>query len=274
MLSNKTILLTGATDGIGYQTAIELAKLNPVLILHGKNQKKGEAIKDELVSWTGNKQIYYFNADLSSFDQIEAFTEKIHEKFQHIDILINNAGIYESNKIILDNGFEKTFMVNHLSVFSLSLSLLDLLKKANNAKIINVSSMVHAGSIDFGNLNGEKSYSGDSAYALSKLCNILFTYELAERLKSQNILVNALHPGVINTKLLRAGWGSFGSSVKEGAKRILFLVKDEEGNFTNKYFENDCIVKSAQISYDKATSKQLWKISMSWANQFFKKKIS
>jgi len=274
MLKGKIILLTGATDGIGYQTAIELAKLNPVLILHGKNLKKGETIKKELISWSGNKQIHYFNADLSSFSQIEAFSEAIHKEFQHIDILINNAGIYESNKIILDNGFEKTFMVNHLAAFSLSLSFLDLLKKANNAKIINVSSMVHAGSIDFGNLNAEKSYSGDSAYSLSKLCNILFSYELAERLKSQNILVNAMHPGVINTKLLRAGWGPFGSSVTEGAKRILFLAKDEEENFTNKYFENDRVVKSAQISYDEATRRQLWKISISWANQFLKKKLS
>ncbi len=165
-------------------------------------------------------------------------------------------------------------MVNYLSAFTLTLSLLDLLKKADNAKIINVSSMVHAGSIDFGNLNAEKSYSGDSAYSLSKLCNILFSYELAERLKSQNILVNALHPGVINTKLLRAGWGAFGSSTIEGAKRILFLAKDGAEAVTGKYFEQDRAVKSAQISYDEAARRQLWKISISWANQFLKKKIS
>ncbi|OQX97198.1 MAG: hypothetical protein B6I20_13170 [Bacteroidetes bacterium 4572_117] len=274
MLANKIILLTGATDGIGYQTAIELAKLNPVLILHGKNLKKGEEIKNELISNTGNKQIHYYNADLSSFGQIGAFSEVVHKEFQHIDILINNAGIYEANKIILENGFEKTFMVNYLSSFSLTLSLLDLLKKADNAKIINVSSMVHASSIDFGNLNAEKSYSGESAYSLSKLCNILFSYELAEKLKSQDIRVNALHPGVINTKLLRTGWGPFGDSVKEGAKRILFLVKDENLAVTGKYFEQDYEVQSAQVSYNEATRKKLWKISLSWANRFLKKKIS
>ena len=274
MLENETILLTGATDGIGYQTAIELANLNPVLILHGKNQEKGETIKNELISKTGNKQIHYYNADLTSFTQIEAFSEAIHKEYQCVDILINNAGIFESTKITLENGFEKTFMVNHLATFSLTLSLLDLLKKADNAKIINVSSMVHAASIDFGNLNAEKSYSGEAAYSLSKLCNILFSYELAEKLKFQKISVNALHPGVINTKLLRAGWGAFGSSSTEGAKRILFLAKDGEENFTNKYFENDRAVKSAQISYDEAARRQLWKISISWANQFLKKKTS
>ncbi|MEN8122433.1 MAG: SDR family NAD(P)-dependent oxidoreductase [Bacteroidota bacterium] len=274
MLEGKTILLTGATDGIGYQTAIELAKLNPVLILHGKNPEKGDAIKNELISTTGNKQIHYFNADLASFSQIEDFTETIHKKFQHIDILINNAGIYESNKVILENGFEKTFMVNYLSAFTLTLSLLDLLEKANHAKIINVSSMVHAGSIDFSNLNGNISYSGESAYSLSKLCNILFSYELAERVKSQNILVNALHPGVINTKLLRAGWGPFGSSVIEGAKRILFLVNDEQKNLSGKYFENDQQTQSANITYNELTRKKLWKISMSWANKYLKTKLS
>lgn len=270
MLTNKTILLTGATDGIGYQTAIELAKMNPVLILHGKDATKGESIKNQLISDSGNKQIHYFNADLSSFAQINAFIDKIKGQFSHIDILINNAGIYEADKIILENGFEKTFMVNYLSAFHLTLRLLDLLRKSPSAKIINVSSMVHAGSIDFSNLNGNKSYSGDSAYSLSKLCNILFTYELAEKLKDERITVNALHPGVINTKLLRAGWGAMGSSATEGAQRILFLVKDVDETLTGKYFEHDRETKSADISYDQKTRKDLWNISLSWINNVFK----
>ena len=269
MLANKTILLTGATDGIGYQTAIELAKMNPVLILHGKNETKGEKIKNQLIGGSGNKKIYYFNADLSSFTQIDAFIDKIKGKFDHIDILINNAGIYEANKMILENGFEKTFMVNYLSAFHLTLRLLDLLKKSPCAKIINLSSMVHAGSIDFANLNGEKSYSGDSAYSLSKLCNILFTYELAEKLQDEKITVNALHPGVINTKLLRAGWGAMGASATEGAQRILFLVKDIGKTITGKYFEYDKETRSAAISYDKKIRKELWNISLSWTNNVF-----
>ena len=208
------------------------------------------------------------------FDQIETFSDQIHQKFQHIDILINNAGIFQTTKEILKNGLEKTFMVNYLSAFILTLSLHDLLKKAMYLKIINLSSMIHAGSIDFGNLNCQKSFSGESAYSVSKLCNILFSYELAEKLNSQNILINALHPGVINTKLLRAGWGPLGSSLSEGAKRILFLVKDELEEVTGKYFENDQVVKSAEISYNEAIRKQLWGISMSWANQFLKKNLS
>jgi NAD(P)-dependent dehydrogenase (short-subunit alcohol dehydrogenase family) len=269
VFKNKTILLTGATDGIGYQTAIELAKMNPVLILHGKNETKGENIKNQLISDSGNEKIHYFNADLSSFTQINAFIDKIKEQFSHIDVLINNAGIYEAHKIILDNGFEKTFMVNYLSAFHLALGLLDLLRKSSSAKIINVSSMVHAGTIDFANINGNKSYSGDSAYSLSKLCNILFTYELAANLKNEKITVNALHPGVINTKLLRAGWGAMGASATEGAQRILFLVKDVDETVSGKYFEHDRETKSADISYNNKIRKELWDISLSWTNNIF-----
>ena len=272
MFANKTILLTGATDGIGLQTAGELAKLNIKLILHGKNPDKGNKIIEKLISETGNTNIHYYNVDLSSFKMIEGFTAKINADFNQLDILINNAGIYESNKVILQNGLEKSFMVNYLSSFVLTLQLLPSLKKGKESKIINLSSMVHASNIDFENLNAEKSYSGSDAYSLSKLCNILFTYKLAELLKNDKVSVNALHPGVINTKLLRAGWGPFGNATIEGAKRIMFLVK--MSNFvTGKYFENDKQIKSAAISYDKNIQNQLWDYSIKTANKFLQKPI-
>jgi len=272
MLSGKIILLTGATDGIGLQTANDLAGLNPVLILHGKNADKGKKLKESLVAQTGNNNIYYFNADLSSFKDIENFAETVKNEFSRIDIIINNAGIYESKKIILDTGQEKTFMVNYLSAFVLTLQLLDLLKKSDSGKIINVSSMVHASTIDFENLNGEKFYSGDAAYSLSKLCNILFTYKLADLLKKDNISVNALHPGVINTKLLRAGWGPFGASASEGAARIMFLIRLNQ-KISGKYFENDKDTTSAAVSYDKSIQDKLWNYSVEKANQYLTKPI-
>ena len=127
--------------------------------------------------------------------------------------------------------------------------------------------MIHANNIDFENLNGEKYYSGESAYSLTKLCNILFTNELSLKLKNHHITVNALHPGVINTKLLRAGWGKFGSSAAEGAKRILYLAdSDEVKNITGKYFMNDKPVRSADITYDKNIRKKLWDISLKYLN--------
>ncbi|MEA3451532.1 MAG: SDR family NAD(P)-dependent oxidoreductase, partial [Bacteroidota bacterium] len=259
---NKIILLTGATDGIGKQAAFELAEKKAILLMHGKNIEKGLKIKDEIILKTGNKNVEYFNADFTSFDDIKQFSENIHNKFSHIDILINNAGIYESQKVILKNGIEKNFMVNHLAMFSLTLELLNLLKKAENARIINVSSMIHANNIDFDNLNGEKHYSGSNAYSLTKLCNILFTVELSSILKNENITVNAMHPGVINTKLLKVGWGAMGSSTSEGAERILYLANsDDVKNSTGKYFMNDRITKPANICDDKNVRRVLWEIS-------------
>ncbi|MCF6242755.1 MAG: SDR family oxidoreductase [Bacteroidales bacterium] len=268
MLSNKTILITGATDGIGLQTALELAKLDANLIIHGKNPDKGKTVKEDLISKTKNSKIHYYNADLSSFDEIEHFSNQIVKDFTRLDVLINNAGIYEKKKIILENGLEKTFMVNYLSAFVLTLKLLSLIKKGEDSKIINVSSMVHASSIDFENLNGEKFYSGDSAYSLSKLCNILFTYQLAEVLEKDKIAVNALHPGVINTKLLRAGWGPFGSSTDEGAACILYLVKMKQF-VSGYYFENDNQKRSSAISYDKLVMKRLWDYSKNLSQSYF-----
>ena len=263
MLKNKIILLTGATDGIGKQTAYQLANKNAILLLHGKNIEKGSKIKDDIIKKTGNNNIEYFNADFTSFSEIEKLSKNIHDKFSKIDILINNAGIYENQKIILENNIEKNFMVNHLANFSLTLKLLDLLKKSENARIINVSSMIHANSIDFDNLNAEKFYSGDYAYSLSKLCNILFTIELSIKLKNENITVNALHPGVINTKLLKAGWGASGNSTKEGAKRLLYLSEsDEVKNITGKYFMNDEITEPAQVVFVQNIREKLWKISI------------
>ncbi len=268
MIKNKVILLTGATDGIGKQTAFALAEMGAILLIHGKDSNKGKKIRSQIFSRTGNPNVHYFNADFTSFDDITKLSVGIHNEVSHIDILINNAGVYENDKIILDSGIEKSFMVNHLAPFSLTLQLLDLLEKSENARIINVSSMIHADSIDFENLNGEKYFSGDSAYSLSKLCNILFTNELSSRLSGKNITVNSLHPGVINTKLLRAGWSGFGDSTTEGARRLIYLAESNDvKDVTGKYFMNDNITKSSPISYDKDVMKRLWDISLGLSNR-------
>lgn len=265
MLKNKIIFLTGATDGIGKQTAFMLAEKNAMLLMHGKNIEKGLEIRDEIIRKTKNTNIFYFNADFTSFRDIQILSTEIHKQFNTIDILINNAGVYENKKIILVNGIEKTFMVNHLASFSLTLKFLDLLKKSNKARIINVSSMIHANSIDFENLNSEKYYSGDDAYSRTKLCNILFSNRLNSIVNDKSITINTLHPGVINTKLLRAGWGGYGNTTIEGAKRIFYLAtsKDVE-NISGKYFMNDKQIKPSEIAFNKTIQKRLWDISINF----------
>ena len=263
MLHNKTILLTGATDGIGKQTALELAKRGAILLMHGRNKEKGHKIKADIIAKTANKNIFYYNADFTSFEEIKQLSDTLHKDFSHLDIIVNNAGIFENQKIILANGIEKNFMVNHLASFSLSLQLLDLVEKSNHGHIINVSSMIHANHIDFDNLNGEKQYSGESAYSLTKLCNILFTNKLNKLFKDKNIRTNSLHPGVINTKLLAAGWGPFGSPTIEGAKRILYLAESKGiETISGKYFVDDRVREAASIAYDESVMEQLWDVSL------------
>ncbi len=259
----KTILITGATDGIGKQTALELAEKGHEIILHGRNEMRGLLVKEDLIKQTGNEKIHYANADFTDFEQIREFAGEIKSNFQHLDVLLNNAGVIEPNRVVLPNGFEKTFMVNHLAHFFLTFRLIDLLKKSDEARIVNVSSQAQTGSIDFNNLNGEKYYDSYNAYALSKLENVLFTYRLARELKKDNISVNALHPGVIATKLLRVGWGAGGASIETGARTTVYVsVSDDLKGKTGLYFVNAKERRSSAISYDQKVQERLWNLSL------------
>jgi len=261
-VKNKTILITGSTDGIGKQTALDLAKMGATVLLHGRNPARADKVLHEIKKTTGNNRIGVFIADLSSLKQVRNLSGQVLKKHERLDVLINNAGVYETMHRISEDGFEMTLAVNHLAPFLLTLLLLDLIKKSAPCRIINVSSQVHASSIDFENLNAEKHYSAYEAYSQSKLCNVLFTYELAERLKGTGITVNCLHPGVIDTKLLKAGWGMGGSPVTQGAKTSVYLATAPElSTVTGKYFKNMKPTKSSRISYDAKIRKRLWEIS-------------
>ncbi len=259
----KTILITGATDGIGKQTALVLAEMGHEIILHGRNEVRGKDVLNFLQRQTKNENLHYVNADFTEFSEIDKLVENLKANFNKIDVLINNAGVFENHKVILPNGFERTFMVNHLAPFSLTLQLLGLIRNSGAGRIVNVSSMAQAGTMDFDNLNGEKYFDGYNAYALSKLENVLFTYKLARELRNTGIKVNALHPGVISTKLLHAGWGSGGASLDEGSKTSVFIATSESiKDKTGLYFVNSQERRSSAISYDKKIQDRLWEISL------------
>lgn len=258
-MEQKFILITGSTDGIGYQTAIELAKLGHHIIVHGRNQEKAKVAMQKIKEETNSANVSFVYADLGVLAQIREMANRIYEKFDRLDVLINNAGIIRHERTINQDGLEETFAINYLAPFYLTNLLLDLLKKGNASRIVNVASRVHSNQFDFNDLQLEEGYTAVKAYAKSKTALILFTYHLAEKLQDKSITVNCLHPGVINTKLLRAASGSGGAPVNEGAKKLLFAATAPElENVSGNYFVNNHSTYSKDITYSKEIQMALW----------------
>ncbi len=267
-MKNKIVLITGSTDGIGKQTAIDLAEKGYDIIIHGRNKNKCIETKEFINIKYPSSNVDYFVCNFSLMKEVNHSAELLKESYSKIDVLINNAGVYMNDRVITNEGFETTFAVNHLAMFLFTNKILDLVKNSEYARIINVSSIAHnRGSIDFSNLNSEKRFDSYEAYAQSKLANVLFTYELANRLNNFHISVNCLHPGVIDTKLLRAGFDITGASLKEGASTSVFLADSNSiEDLTGKYFIDSRITQSSQISYDKDLWINLWDISEKMIN--------
>lgn len=258
-MSEKIILITGSTDGIGFQTAVELVKSNFHVIIHGRNQDKAELAMERIVKITKRKNLSTTNADLRSFNQIENMVKDIKSRFDKLDVLINNAGVYEPKRSTTEKGLETTLAVNYIAPFLITNLLMDTLRKSESGRIINVASRVHSNHFDFENLQFERGYTGVKAYANSKTALILFTYFLANKLKSTNITVNCLHPGVINTKLLKSAFGSYGAPVIEGANTLIFAATSPElESVSGKYLVNNHSISSKDITYNKELQKMLW----------------
>ncbi len=262
-MQDKVILITGSTDGIGRQAALELAALGSTVIVHGRDASRGKTVVEEIQTATGNQKVDLFTADLSSQKQVRQLATEVTRRYDHLHVLINNAGVFMNERQVTEDGLETTFAVNHLAPFLLTNLLLDLLKKSAPSRIITVSSVVHTrGRIDFDNLQAEKKFGGYDAYALSKLANVLFTYELARQLTGSGVTANCLHPGVIGTKLLRNGFNTSGSSPADGAETIVYLaVSPEVEQVTGKYFQDKLGTPSSQETYDQDLRKKLWSIS-------------
>ncbi|MBW1772826.1 MAG: SDR family oxidoreductase [Deltaproteobacteria bacterium] len=261
-MMNKKVLITGATDGIGRQTALDLAGMGAHVLIHGRDPKRLKAAAQEIKRSEASVKVEIFVGDFSSLDQVRQLARDIKGKHDRLDVLINNAGILDNRQRTSEDGYEMTFAVNHLATFLLTGLLLELLKKSAPSRIVNVTSMMHSHSIDFENLQGERGYDGHEAYGLSKLCNVLFTYELAERLKGTGVTVNCLHPGVINTKLFRGGWGGGGGGGSHRSENLLYVATDKAlADVTGKYFMNIRETRSADITYEPVIREKLWRMS-------------
>ncbi|MCF7929715.1 MAG: membrane protein insertion efficiency factor YidD [Spirochaetales bacterium] len=260
-MKKKTILVTGSTDGIGKETARLLSEAGHRVIIHGRSEDRAKQAAQE-ISPAENSSLAWVYGDYSQLEQVRSLARQVLEAVPRLDVLINNAGIQRNDYRQTADGFEETFQVNHLAPFLLTNLLLERVKASAPARIVTVSSMIHASSLDLGNLNGGKSFDGREAYSRSKLCNVLFTYALDRRLEGTGVTANCLHPGVIGTKLLRAGFGGGGGPVSEGAQTSVYLALSEEvENVSGKYFRDKQENTSHQISYDRELQEKLWSIS-------------
>ncbi|HDD61194.1 MAG TPA: SDR family oxidoreductase [Chloroflexi bacterium] len=274
LLTGKIYLVTGATAGIGKVTASALAGQGAQLVVHGRNKAKTEETVQEIKASTGNQQVSYLLADFSDLDQVRTLAKNFQDRYQHLHLLVNNAGGFFNKRTPTPYGVELTFLVNHLAPFLLTNLLLDTLKNSAPSRIINVSSEAHRqDQMDFENLDFKKGYFGIKAYARSKLANILFTYQLARRLVGTGVTVNALHPGHIATDIWKTNFGLIGHALKrimglfsltpeEGAENSIFLAASPTLEGVNgKYFIKNEPAQSSPVSYDEETARRLWDVS-------------
>lgn len=272
--TKKICLITGATSGIGKAAAAVLASQGYEMVLVGRNPVKLERVVDEIRLQTANPAVHGLMADFGDLNQVRHLAGQFKEQFAHLDVLINNAGAYFNRRQRTRYGVEKTFLVNHLASFLLTNLLLDSLYKSTSARIINVSSNAHEGAhLDLDDLNFDRFYFGFWAYGRSKLANILFTYELARRLKDEPVTVNALHPGRVGTDIFKTDFSIFGTPLKwlisrvsltpeQGADNTIYLATSPnvEG-ITGKYFVKREVARSSQESYDLDLASRLWETS-------------
>jgi retinol dehydrogenase 12 len=256
------ILVTGSTDGIGKATATELARGGAEVILHGRDSEKGKRVQRELERKTGGRPDLVI-ADYSLQKQVRGMAADLSSRYSRLDVLVNDAGTYQKTRHVTPEGIELTFAVNYLGPFLLTNLLLPLLKK--NSRIITVASSAHfdVARIDWDDLPRERRYDPWGAYALSKFCDVTFTYRLARNLEGTGITANCLHPGVVNTKILRAAFpGMAAITPEEGARTSIWLARTEEvAGVSGHYFENRKPVRSSGLSYDSGIQERLWNLA-------------
>lgn len=264
----KTILVTGSTDGIGKKTAEILAAMGHKIIIHGRNENKCKNTIAELKAKTNNNYLDYVVSDLSSFSDVRTNFGNLATKLDKLDVLINNAGIYAKEYKLTVDGIESTMAVNHFAVYLLTGILYPLLKNSTQAKVINVSSIAHErAKLDLTDINMQKGYNHYIAYANSKLANILFTNYLANKVPANKITFNSLHPGVISTKLLKEGFGITGSSLEEGAATSVYLATSEDvKNTTGEYFVKKIASKTSPAANNPKLAEDLWILSEKLTN--------
>ncbi len=277
-MQEKVCLLTGGTSGIGRASAMALAERGARVIIAGRNEKRASGVVQELRALNAKAPAEYIRTDLSTLDGMKRFVEDFRRDHDRLDVLVNNAGAFFTRRELTRDGFERTFALNHLGYFVVTNLLLDLLESTPGSRIVSTSSDGHrmVKGMNWNDLQFERSWPrmGWDAYCQSKLANVLFTYELAQRLtrKGSHVTANCLHPGFIRTRLgqndsrLRALGTSlvymFAKKPEEAAKTVVYaaLSKNMEG-VTGKYLSNSKVVRSSKATSNPEHWHRLWQIS-------------
>jgi NAD(P)-dependent dehydrogenase (short-subunit alcohol dehydrogenase family) len=281
-MSGKTCIVTGASSGIGKETARGLARRGAHVVMVARDRQRGESARSEIARDSRDGNVDLLLADLSSQAAVRALAAEILAKYDAIDVLVNNAGAMYTARSLTVDGIERTFATNHLAYFLLTHLLLDRIKSGaragSGARIVNVSSRAHErATMNFDDLQFERGFSVRYVYGHSKLANVLFTYELARRLEGTNVTANCLHPGVVRTRFGRNNTsdplglivnggirvaGLFFIDARKGAETSIHLASSPEvEGVTGKYFARSKETPSSELSHDREAARRLWEIS-------------
>lgn len=273
-MEGKTCVVTGASDGIGKETAKGLAALGARVVMVSRTPEKAEAAAAEILDAGAVAPVEIVLADLAQQKQVRAAAEEILERFPRVDVLVNNAGVYRLRRQTTPDGYEETFAVNHLAPFLLTNLLLDRLRASAPARVVTVASTAHyGGRIDFEDLMLERRFGSWRAYCRSKLANVMFTYALARRVLETGVTANCLHPGAVSTNL---GSGNrlpnrvimtllrpfFPHNAASGAKPSIHLASSPEvAEVNGRYFDRMKEKISSGASLDEEAQERLWRVS-------------
>jgi retinol dehydrogenase-14 len=272
-MGGKVILITGGTSGIGKAAATALAGMGANVVITGRNEERGRRALQEIREESGNDGVELMLADLAVQSEVRRLAEEFREHHDRLDVLINNAGLVLSERTETPDGIEMQLAINHLAPFLLTNLLLDLLKKSAPSRIVTVSSDAHRwGSMDLDDLQSRKRYRAFPVYGRTKLANIMFTHELAERLEGTGVTANCLHPGSVNTNfavssrspftLLFRAFKPFMRSPEQGADTLIYLAASPEvEGMTGKYLVDRKVKAASDAAYDETTRKELWEAS-------------
>lgn len=271
-MGGKTVLITGGTSGIGKAAAKALAAMGAEVVITGSNLERGEKALAEIRSESSGS-IELMLADLSAQSEVRRLAEEFKESHDRLDVLVNNAGLVQSKRTETPDGMETTLAINHLAPFLLTNLLLGLLEQSTPGRIVTTSSEARRwGKLDFDDLQSRREYKGMPVYGMTKLANIMFTYELAGRLEGTGVTANCFHPGAVSTgfgqnnggpmALLFRAFKPFMRSPEQGADTLIWLASSPEvEGISGKYYSDRKEIEAREISSDLAARRRLWEMS-------------